>query len=232
MVPMKNGGRQAERRQPRRESHARTGRQQGSGLRDAIGIRMARMPPESDAEQRGEQLSRETGFEGGEGCDGAKDNWTFLSGELPAEKIGRRAPRHGSGGCLWRHPSEAQCPVKLRHVLLEAKGVEKVIVLSCTSATRIRADCPRAEVFSAQSASNARRAQETRSADRFITEAACKTLATQRLKRSGMRWGEQGGQAILSFRALVQKSLRSLDPAHTYKAEVTALDNDTQCDDR
>ena len=27
-----------------------------------------------------------------------------------------------------------------------------------------------------------------------VTEAACKTLATQRMKRSGMRWGEQGGQ--------------------------------------
>ena len=39
-----------------------------------------------------------------------------------------------------------------------------------------------------------------------VTEAACKTLATQRMKRSGMRWGEQGGQAILSFRALVQSN--------------------------
>ncbi len=39
-----------------------------------------------------------------------------------------------------------------------------------------------------------------------VTEAACKTLATQRLKRSGMRWGDHGGQAILTFRALVQSA--------------------------
>ena len=40
-----------------------------------------------------------------------------------------------------------------------------------------------------------------------------------------MRWGEQGGQAILSFRALVQSNrLAWTLLAHTYKAEVTALD--------
>ncbi len=36
------------------------------------------------------------------------------------------------------------------------------------------------------------------------TEAACKTLATQRMKRSGMHWRQGGGQAILTFRALAQ----------------------------
>ncbi len=37
-----------------------------------------------------------------------------------------------------------------------------------------------------------------------VVEAACKTLATQRMKRSGMRWRHRGGQAILTFRALHQ----------------------------
>lgn len=36
-----------------------------------------------------------------------------------------------------------------------------------------------------------------------IVEAACKTLVTQRLKRSGMRWRPLGGQATLTLRALV-----------------------------
>ena len=43
-----------------------------------------------------------------------------------------------------------------------------------------------------------------------------------------MRWGEQGGQAILSFRALVQSNRFERAwtlLAHTYKAEVTTLDN-------
>jgi hypothetical protein len=37
-----------------------------------------------------------------------------------------------------------------------------------------------------------------------VVEAACKTLVVQRLRRSGMRWREEGGQAILTFRGLVQ----------------------------
>ena len=37
-----------------------------------------------------------------------------------------------------------------------------------------------------------------------IVEAACKTLVTQRMKRSGMRWRHEGGQAILTFRSLIQ----------------------------
>ena len=42
-----------------------------------------------------------------------------------------------------------------------------------------------------------------------------------------MRWGEQGGQAILSSalscRAIAERAWTML--AHTYKAEVTTLDN-------
>ena len=37
-----------------------------------------------------------------------------------------------------------------------------------------------------------------------VTEAACKTLASQRMKRSGMRWGMVGGQAVLTLRSLIQ----------------------------
>ena len=37
-----------------------------------------------------------------------------------------------------------------------------------------------------------------------VIEATCKTLVTQRMKRSGQRWTNDGGQAILTFRALAQ----------------------------
>jgi hypothetical protein len=37
-----------------------------------------------------------------------------------------------------------------------------------------------------------------------VVEAACKTLVTQRMKRSGMRWRHEGGQAILTLRGLIQ----------------------------
>jgi hypothetical protein len=37
-----------------------------------------------------------------------------------------------------------------------------------------------------------------------VIEAACKTLVTQRLKRSGMAWAPAGGQAILTLRSVIQ----------------------------
>lgn len=37
-----------------------------------------------------------------------------------------------------------------------------------------------------------------------VVEAACKTLVTQRLKRSGMAWLRRGGQGILTLRSLLQ----------------------------
>jgi len=37
-----------------------------------------------------------------------------------------------------------------------------------------------------------------------VVEATCKTLVTQRLKQSGMRWTIPGGQAILTLRSLIQ----------------------------
>ena len=39
-----------------------------------------------------------------------------------------------------------------------------------------------------------------------VVEAACKTLATQRMKQSGMSWGQDGGQAILTLRSLIQSN--------------------------
>ena len=61
-----------------------------------------------------------------------------------------------------------------------------------------------------------------------VVEAACKTLVTQRLKRSGMRWRQAGGQAILTLRALIQS--KRFDSAWellsgTYRRAVTIPDN-------
>ena len=61
-----------------------------------------------------------------------------------------------------------------------------------------------------------------------IVEADCKTLVTQRLKRSGMHWRRADGQAILTLRALLQSS--RFDRAwallcETYRHEVMVPDN-------
>jgi hypothetical protein len=57
-----------------------------------------------------------------------------------------------------------------------------------------------------------------------VVEAACKPLASQRLKRSGMRWRTPDGQAILTFRALCQSErFERAWPllGETYKQSVT-----------
>lgn len=59
-----------------------------------------------------------------------------------------------------------------------------------------------------------------------VVEAACKTLVTARLKRSGMRWRKPGGQAVLTFRSLQQSD--RWDPAWehlsaSYRADVTPI---------
>ncbi len=59
-------------------------------------------------------------------------------------------------------------------------------------------------------------------------EAACKTLVAQRMKQSDMRWGGEGGQAILTTRGWTQRE--RFDHAWalvaaTYQVEVTTLDN-------
>lgn len=61
-----------------------------------------------------------------------------------------------------------------------------------------------------------------------VVEAACKTLAAQRLKQSGMRWGMEGGQAILTLRGWSQSE--RFDQAWallaaTYQVQVTILSN-------
>jgi len=61
-----------------------------------------------------------------------------------------------------------------------------------------------------------------------VVEAACKTLVTQRLKQSGMRWSVGGAQAILTPRGWDQSE--RFDEAWalvaaTFHTEVTVLAN-------
>jgi hypothetical protein len=36
-----------------------------------------------------------------------------------------------------------------------------------------------------------------------VTEAACKTIYTQRMKLSGMRWDKEGAQRVLNLRVVL-----------------------------
>lgn len=149
-------------------------------------------------------------------ADGARDNWTFFR-ELPAgvevvdfyhaaEHLDTAlAAAYGEASPKGRAQFE-----KLRHLLRhDVRGVDKVI----TALRHLRKTHPRSKKIQTELkyfVRNRERMRYANAADRAlpigsgVVEAACKTLVTQRMKRSGMRWRDQGGQAILTFRALVQ----------------------------
>jgi hypothetical protein len=155
-------------------------------------------------------------------ADGAKDNWTFLSKEmLEGIEVARlieivdffHAAEQLHGALETAYGKSPQCKAqfeKLRHILREDdKGVEKVI----RSLLHLRNRHPRRKKIrqvlgyfrrNRDRMQYAKWAAEGLPIGSGVVEAACKTLATQRMKRSGMRWREEGGQAILTFRGLVQ----------------------------
>jgi hypothetical protein len=150
-------------------------------------------------------------------ADGAADNWSYLSGTLPfgdecldfyhaSEHLSEAlAAAYGQGTPRYRERFETLCEV-LRD---DPEGVNKVIGALC----RLRTRYPRREVLHKAVAyfrehrhrmPYARLRAQNLPIGSGVVEAACKTLVSQRLKRSGMRWREVGGQAILTFRALCQ----------------------------
>ncbi len=152
-------------------------------------------------------------------ADGAKDNWSFLSDPeiLPeGEEVvdfyhvsehllvafraayGEKNPKAKAQWEKWRHI--------LRH---EEGGVEQVI----RALAYLKKKHPKSKKITREL--NYFRTNRKRMRYAYlssnnlpigtgIVEAACKTLATARLKRSGMVWRHEGGQAILTFRSQVQ----------------------------
>jgi hypothetical protein len=152
-------------------------------------------------------------------ADGAKDNWTFLSNPkiLP---LGEEVADfyHAS-----EHLYDAFCAAygddnpkakaqweKYRHILRhETNGIQKVI----RTLSHLKKKHPKSKKIATELnyfRKNRKRMNYASLKERNlpigtgIVEAACKTLVTARMKRSGMRWRHIGGQAILTFRSLVQ----------------------------
>jgi len=174
-------------------------------------------------------------------ADGAKDNWSYLATLAPEgeERVDFYHAVEQLKAALdvayaENDPKGQAQFKKLRHVLLEdANGAQKVIrallylrdkhprrqrireVLGYFRRHRRRMDYAEAVSKSLPIGSG-------------VVEATCKTLATQRMKRSGMRWRHPGGQAILTLRALVQshrfEHAWSLLSA-SYRAEVSLPEN-------
>lgn len=152
-------------------------------------------------------------------ADGAPNNWSYLSETLPfgievldfyhaTEHLGAAlAAAYGEG----TRPYQARWET-LRTVLRDdSRGVDKVI----GTLERLRTRYPRRQAIHKALAYCREHRHRMRYADlqarhlpigSGVVEAACKTLVSQRLKRAGMRWRTEGGQAILTFRALCQSA--------------------------
>lgn len=150
-------------------------------------------------------------------ADGAPDNWSYLTNELPpgeelVDFYHAAEHLHAALGAAYGE-STAACQAqfeKLRRVLRDdPQGVDKVI----RSLYHLRRRYPRRHKIRAALTYFRRHRHRMHYAQAQahnlpigsgVVEAACKTLVTQRMKRSGMRWRHAGGQAILTFRALLQ----------------------------
>jgi len=211
-------------------------------------IRMARMPESKKATLKKSLLAelmvilkRKPGLRIAKVADGAEDNWTFLHDEVPegpevldfyhaAEHLsGALAAAYGDGSVQTQRRFN-----DLRHVLRhETQGVEKVI----SALLHLRARHPNKKTIATELAYFRKNRHRMRYAELAaqgipigsgMVEAACKTLVAQRLKCSGMRWGPEGGQAILTVRGWTQSE--RFDQAWallaaTYELQVTTFDN-------
>ncbi len=175
-------------------------------------------------------------------ADGAADNWEFLSStKLPAGEEALdffHASEHlhaaiasvyGDGTHETRYRYET-----LRDTLRdEDAGVDKVIrALKHLATKHARKDAPARELAYFRKNRQRMRYADLKSKGFMIgsgvVEAACKTLVTQRLKQSGMRWSAGGAQAILTPRGWDQSE--RFDKAWalvaaTFQAEVSVLAN-------
>jgi hypothetical protein len=162
-------------------------------------------------------------------ADGARDNWDYLSqlelglSSAPQTDIEQleivdfcHAADHLKRGCeaIWPHdPDKSQAKFEtLRTALKEVTGGADKVIGSFryhlsrlsgknkealqTELTYFRNQRPRMDY--------AAYIQQGLPIASGVIEATCKTLVTQRMKCSGMRWSMPGGQAILTLRSLVQ----------------------------
>ncbi len=175
-------------------------------------------------------------------ADGAKDNWRYLDWELPSDATAiadfYHVAEHLHAALAAAYgENDPRCKAqfeKLRHVLRhDRRGGDKVI----RALVYLRDRHPRRDKLATELKFFRNNRHRMRYAEwaakglpigSGVTEAACKTLATQRMKRSGMHWRHTGGQAILTFRALAQSDRFQRGwtlVASTYKRHVAVPEN-------
>jgi hypothetical protein len=159
-------------------------------------------------------------------ADGARDNWDYLSTldlGLPAAESEQieivdfcHAADHLKRSCdaIWSGDLD-QCQAEFESLRLALKeedgGVDKVIDTFTAKLAALTAKCQEDLQTELTYFHNQRPRMDYAAYLRQglpiasgVIEATCKTLVTQRMKCSGMRWSSLGGQAVLTLPALVQ----------------------------
>ena len=159
-------------------------------------------------------------------ADGAKDNWRLMKDIQSHLPVPLQAPieivdfyhgcDHLKNGCdaAWGEstPESKEYFERLKQVLKEAEdGAERILRtlrFQCSLAKGHKRQRLEAELtyFRNQQPRMhyAEYLRQNLPIASGVMEASCKTLVTQRLKRSGMAWTQIGGQAILTLRSLIQ----------------------------
>ena len=148
-------------------------------------------------------------------ADGAKDNWSCLQDDLGCDILTLdfyHATEHLKVACdaAFKDKKASKAAYeKWRRILLEEeKGAEEVIKML----KRLNKKRPKNKVIARERQYFEQRKEQMGYAARKargepigsgVVEAACKTLVVERMRRSGMRWSQGGGQAIMTWRALV-----------------------------
>ncbi len=149
-------------------------------------------------------------------ADGARDNWTFLDGKLPGGECVLdfyHASQHLNEVMQLIYGKNSLDAIinykKYREILLDdfngitkvinhlkyqkRKGVsDKKLQTEITYFNRHKSRCHYAQLKA-----------QNKPIGSGIVESACKTVVQMRLKRSGQHWNDDGGQAILTFRAML-----------------------------
>jgi len=154
-------------------------------------------------------------------ADGAKDNWTFFASlkTLLKEDITQTLDFYHACQHLYK-VAEVAFPgneKKRRRWFKQYRRRLKISVQKVIRAIRYQLHLhpgnQRIQIELAYFCKNQHRMKYKESLERNqpigsgVVEAACKTLVSQRLKCSGMRWTIPGGQAILTIRSLQQSRI-------------------------
>jgi len=149
-------------------------------------------------------------------ADGARDNWTFLEGEVRQGECVLdfyHASEHLHKAIASLYSKNSHCLIKPFHkyrdiLLNHPEGVNKIINhLKYQAKKHPKNKILKTEItyFSRHKkhCDYARLKNENKPIGSGIVESACKQVVQMRLKRSGQHWLDKGGQAILTFRSIL-----------------------------